>query len=108
MRQAAAAWENHYADKLSGVGFSRGVSCGVVFYQKDRDMSLVGHCDGKSCSGPEEKEDKEVVIVGRVVKWKDEGIKYEAGPKHRRIILGYFGFDSRTKPGMVMETRRIE
>eukprot|EP00973_Karenia_brevis_P001186 162878-Karenia_brevis.AAC.1 len=29
MRQAAAAWGKCYADKLSSVGFSRGVSCGV-------------------------------------------------------------------------------
>eukprot|EP00973_Karenia_brevis_P049163 6818831-Karenia_brevis.AAC.1 len=29
MRQAAAAWEKFYADKLSSVGFNRGVSCGV-------------------------------------------------------------------------------
>eukprot|EP00973_Karenia_brevis_P067679 9416439-Karenia_brevis.AAC.1 len=41
MRQAAAAWEKCYADKLSSVGFSRGVSRGVVFFLKERDVSLV-------------------------------------------------------------------
>eukprot|EP00973_Karenia_brevis_P051025 7085559-Karenia_brevis.AAC.1 len=50
--------------------------------------------------GPEDKDDKEVVILGRVVRWSDEGIEYEADPKHRKIILEYFGFDSRTKPSM--------
>eukprot|EP00973_Karenia_brevis_P017291 2372554-Karenia_brevis.AAC.1 len=43
MRQAAAAWERHHADKLSSIRFRRGVSCGVVFYHKERDISLVVH-----------------------------------------------------------------
>eukprot|EP00973_Karenia_brevis_P048562 6742284-Karenia_brevis.AAC.1 len=29
MRQAAAAWERHYVDKFSSIGFQRGVGCGV-------------------------------------------------------------------------------
>eukprot|EP00973_Karenia_brevis_P019615 2690590-Karenia_brevis.AAC.1 len=28
MRQAASAWESHYASRLEDVGFNRGVSCG--------------------------------------------------------------------------------
>eukprot|EP00973_Karenia_brevis_P050157 6959463-Karenia_brevis.AAC.1 len=32
MRGAAASWERCFAGKLSSEGFSRGVSCGVVFY----------------------------------------------------------------------------
>eukprot|EP00973_Karenia_brevis_P037777 5210347-Karenia_brevis.AAC.1 len=50
--------------------------------------------------GPEEKGDREVTSLGRVVRWTQEGMEYEADPKHRRILLEYFGFDSRTKPGM--------
>eukprot|EP00973_Karenia_brevis_P067937 9450824-Karenia_brevis.AAC.1 len=48
--------------------------------------------------GPEEKDGKEVTILGRVVRWTDKGIEYEAGPKHRRIILEYFRFDEKAKP----------
>ena len=33
------------------------------------------------------------MILGRVVRWTNEGIEYEADPKHRRTILEYFGFD---------------
>eukprot|EP00973_Karenia_brevis_P014585 1990578-Karenia_brevis.AAC.1 len=29
MRQAASAWQKHYATKLGEVGFKRGTSCGV-------------------------------------------------------------------------------
>eukprot|EP00973_Karenia_brevis_P077267 10732734-Karenia_brevis.AAC.1 len=33
--------------------------------------------------GPEPKDDKAVTILGRIVRWNDEGIDYEADPKHR-------------------------
>eukprot|EP00973_Karenia_brevis_P062282 8662628-Karenia_brevis.AAC.1 len=49
--------------------------------------------------GPEEKDDKEVTILGRLVRWTFEGIEYEADPKHRSIILEYFGFNEKAKPG---------
>ena len=44
--------------------------------------------------GPQDKDDKEVVILGRVVRWTDKGIEYEADPKHRRLILEHFGISS--------------
>eukprot|EP00973_Karenia_brevis_P041928 5803671-Karenia_brevis.AAC.1 len=37
--------------------------------------------------GPDSKDDKEVTILGRIVRWVEEGIEYEADPKHRKIIL---------------------
>eukprot|EP00973_Karenia_brevis_P006730 914493-Karenia_brevis.AAC.1 len=42
--------------------------------------------------------------------WKEEGIEYEADPKHRKVILEYFGFNGRSKPGMVNGDRedRVE
>ena len=43
--------------------------------------------------GPEEKDDKETVILGRRVAWKDWGIEYEADPGQREKILEFFGFE---------------
>eukprot|EP00973_Karenia_brevis_P038977 5381039-Karenia_brevis.AAC.1 len=54
MRQAASAWESHYSEKLEGVGFVRGVSCGVVFYNRERDVSLAAHGDDLTCCGCQE------------------------------------------------------
>eukprot|EP00973_Karenia_brevis_P002078 281481-Karenia_brevis.AAC.1 len=54
IRGAAAAWEKCYADKLSSVGFKRGVSCGVVCYHKERDVSLEVHGDDFTFCGLEE------------------------------------------------------
>eukprot|EP00973_Karenia_brevis_P094309 12421824-Karenia_brevis.AAC.1 len=45
MRGAASAWERHHAEKFSSIGFERGVSCGVVFYHSERDISLAVHGD---------------------------------------------------------------
>eukprot|EP00973_Karenia_brevis_P070884 9852647-Karenia_brevis.AAC.1 len=53
------------------------------------------------CIRDREKDDKEVVILGRVVRWLIDGIECEAEPKHRKIILEYVEFDSSTKPSVV-------
>ena len=42
-RPAAVAWEKLYAGKFEEVGFKRGESCGVVFYHKERDISMAAH-----------------------------------------------------------------
>ena len=33
------------------------------------------------------------------MRWTNDGIEYEADPKHRRMILEYFGFEKGTEPG---------
>ena len=82
------------AFSIASVGFTRGESCGVVFYHEERDVSLAVHGDDFTFCGLEEdlmwiqglmgswfdikvravlgweaKDDKEVVILGRVVRW---------------------------------------
>ena len=47
--------------------------------------------------GPEEADDKEVTILGRVVRWRSWGIEYQADPKHRKLVMEYFGFDETTR-----------
>ena len=121
-RDAAAAWERFYCEKLEGCGFTRGTSCGVVFYHPERDLSGVVHGDDFTFCGLEEdlkwieklmeswfeikvrgmlgmddSDDKEIVILGRIVRYTKDGITYEADPKHRRLILEYFGFDETTR-----------
>eukprot|EP00973_Karenia_brevis_P042376 5865601-Karenia_brevis.AAC.1 len=88
----------------------------------ERDISLVVHGDGftfcgterdlkwvrkhmeewyeikrRAILGPDSHDDKEVVILGRMVKWTENGIEYEADPKHREIVLEYFDFSEGTK-----------
>ena len=116
-RKAAAAWEDLYSELLEGCGFKRGKGCGVVFYHSERDLAGVVHgddftfcgCQGeldwiskrmkswfeikvRAILGPEECDNREVVILGRLVKWTREGIEYKADPKHRAVLLERFGF----------------
>jgi len=47
--------------------------------------------------GPEPSDDKEVVILGRTVRWKSWGIEWEADVKHRRLLMEKFGYGVNTK-----------
>ena len=117
-RKAAASWEELYSGKLVECGFERGHTCVVVFYHAEKDISLVVHgddfnfCGGKpdltwiteqvsswfepkvrATLGREVWDDKDVVILGRHVRWIGNGIEYEADPNHRKLIMEHFGFD---------------
>ena len=121
-RPAASAWERHYSSLLEGVGFRRGKSSPVIFYQPQRSVSCVVHGDDftlegeeddlnwiqklmkswfdikvRARLGPEEKDDKSVSILGRMVQWCSWGISYEADTKHRQLIAEYLGFDAESK-----------
>ena len=121
-RKAASAWKGFYGGLLEGVGFVRGSSCGVVFYHKGRDLSVVVHGDDftlcgleedlwwikglmeswfeikvRAVMGGDEEDDKEVVILGRVVRWTEKGLEYEADPKHRLMVLESLGFEEGTR-----------
>ena len=121
-RKAATAWEDHYSKLFEGVGFKRGEACGVVFYNKERDISMAVHGDDftlcgleedldwirdlmkswfeikvRAMLGPDEKDDKEVILLGRRVRWMHDRIEWEADPNHRRKILEHFGMDEGTR-----------
>ena len=121
-RPAAQAWEKFYAEKLESVGFVRGVGCSVVFYNAEKDLSCGVIGDDFTFCGYEEDlkemaelmrtwfaikvravlggdpaDDKEVVILGRTIKWCDWGIEYKADEKHRQILMERFGFDAGTR-----------
>ena len=51
----------------------------------------------RAVMGGEEGDDKEVVILGRVVQWTKEGLEYEADPKHRLMVLESLGFEEGTR-----------
>ena len=114
-RPAAAAWEPLYASELGSVGFRRGVLCGVVFHHRGRYISLAVHGDVFTFCGLDEdllwikellpqwfdvkvrgmlgddyKDDKEIIILPRILGWTKYGIEYETGPKHRSMILEHF------------------
>ena len=99
-------------------GFERGLTCAVVSYHAENDISCVCHGDdfafegggpellwitekmkswfemkARALLGPEEGDDEHVVILGRHVRWIADGIEYEADPKHRKFIMEHSDFD---------------
>ena len=53
--------------------------------------------DVRGMLGESDVEDKEAVILGRTVRWMDDGIESEADTKHRQKLLEYFGLDGESK-----------
>ena len=43
--------------------------------------------------GPQDKDDKSVRLLNRVIEWTDEGIKYEADQRHGELIIKDMGFE---------------
>ena len=118
MRPAARAWEEEYSNKLENEGCKRGKSVPTVFYDQARDMSGAVHGDDftflgyeedlhelvdllkgwfelkvRGILGPDEKDDKEIVILGRTVRWDPDGIRITADRKHSEAIKKYCGLD---------------
>ena len=121
-RPAANAWEKHYSELFENEGFIRGKASPVVFHHPQRDLACVVHGDDFSFEGddagldwiqakmaswfdikvrgrlgPDAKDKKEIIILGRIVRWESWGISYEADPKHRRLIAEYFGMDEKSR-----------
>ena len=118
MRKAAAGWEDNYAGKLESAGFRRGIGAPTVFFDPKTGVRVVVHGDDftfagvkselvkirrrmaewyeikdRGIMGSEEGESKEVVILGRTVRWTSEGVEYEADGKHRRALMRMMGMD---------------
>ena len=102
--------------KVGGSWFWEGDACGLVFYHEVKDLSLAVHGDDftfcgykedlfwsrdlmtswfeikvRGVLGRDQKDDKEIVILGRLVQWGEDEIRYQADPKHRRLLLEHFG-----------------
>ena len=112
MRRAAAEWEDEYARKLEGIGFRRGKAAPTAFYNDKTKVRVVVHGDDFTCTGTRAELDKlagkmaewwdmklrgimgsaadevkEMTILGRSVRWTEQGIEYEADEKHRVEVL---------------------
>ena len=132
-RDGAKCWENDYAAAMVAQGFKRGRSSACLFRnEKTGSMSFV-HGDDFVVSGPEshllelkraigqkykakvravlgpnENDDKSVIILGRVVEWKSHGVDLEADPRHAELILKEMGMDNCMGSDVVGRAGRAE
>ena len=104
MRKAASGWDEDYARRLEGVGFRRGIAAPTVFWNKSLAVRLVVHGDDFTFTGTDDNldiveewmknwyevkvrarlgdgpgDDREVKILGRTLRWTDEGLELDGG-----------------------------
>ena len=119
-RDAGMLWEDTYADFLQ-TGFTRGVGSPCCFFHSQRDISVVVHGDDFTALGlgedldwyesqlksafeikvrgrmsEEDGDDREMRILNRIVRLTDQGLRYEADPRHAEMIIKSLGLESGT------------
>ena len=127
-RDAGAIWEDTYRGALEQMGFRSGIASPCCFYHPDRQLHLVVHGDdfttmgiqkdldwmeeelarhfelkirgrlGENCTGPQQ-----IRILNRIVTLTEEGLIYEADPRHVDLLsqsLGLTASNSVLTPGV--------
>jgi len=117
-RAAADGWQEEYSTSLIAMGFVQGTSCTTIFHHPSRSLKCTVHGDDFTCLGPrssmtwfEEQlgakyeytcggrlgpgptDDKEGMILNRVVRWSDNGIEWEADPRQSEKLVSECGLD---------------
>ena len=110
-RDAGAIWETCYVDCLVGMGFAQGLGSPCCFYHSEWKISVVVHGDDFTALGTDESLDKyeaglkksfecklrgrlgveahdakEIRLLNRIVRITDQGLLYEADPRHAELL----------------------
>ena len=109
-RDAGAIWENCYATCLTGIGFTQGIASPCGFVHPEWKVSVVVHgddftalgspdalnkfeegmqksfeCKLKGRLGMRPSDCKEMRVLNRLVRVDDNGLLYEADPRHAEM-----------------------
>ena len=112
---------------MTDAGFIQGMASPRVFHHPTRNIVCSVHGDDFTAAGskpeldwfeatlkesyeltvggrlgPGPKDDKETIVLGRVIRWTDQGIEYEADPRQAERLVGECGLtgaNSMTTPG---------
>jgi hypothetical protein len=110
-RDAGAIWEQCYVDCLVGMGFEQGLGSPCCFYHSGWKVSVVVHGDDFTALGTDDaldryetglkksfeckirgrlgmdaKDDKEIRLLNRIIRITDQGLLYEADPRHAELL----------------------
>ena len=129
-RDAGSNWEAAVAKLMTSIGFERGVSNPCVYFHKERNIRTEVHGDDftslgsipslhwfheeiaktwtikvRGILGPPGTEGtvQKIDILNRLVTWTDEGIEYEADPRHAEIIAREMGVTGKAVTPIVKE-----
>ena len=111
-RAAGMRWEETYTQALVRHGFLQGKASPCCFRHPSRDLKLVVHGDDFTILGTDEhldwfektiqgevevkirgrlgggeKDDREIRVLNRIVRWTQAGIRIEADPRHVEVLL---------------------
>ena len=118
-RDAAALWESTYTNVLTDMGFTQGISNPCVFHHRAWGLALVAHGDDFTTLGPDWALDRyerkmqeafdvelrgrlgigpndvrELKLLNRIIKVDEEGLTYEADPRHTELLARALGFEN--------------
>jgi hypothetical protein len=114
-RDAGAIWENCYATCLTGIGFTQGIASPCCFVHPEWKVSVVVHgddftalgspdalnkfeegmqksfeCKLKGRLGMRPSDCKEMRVLNRIARVDDNGLLYEADPRHAEMLIKAF------------------
>ena len=116
-RDAQMNWERTYANILTQAGFRRGVAVPCNFYHEAKQIRITVHGDDFLASGrekelmwlkevmseklevkvklmgPNKEHEKEMLLLNRAIRWGDQGLSWEADPRHSETIIKELGLD---------------
>ena len=117
-RHAAQGWQDEYSSTLIELGFTQGLACPCVFYHAERQLYSTVHGDDFTTAGskrdldwfesaldkyyeltkggrlgPGDSDDKQGVILNRIIRWTPDGIEYEADPRQVERLLEETGLE---------------
>ena len=110
-RDAALNWHEEYSKQLMDNGFVQGAASPCIFYHPQRNIRTVVHGDDyisvgmeedllwlemrmktkyeirTKLLGPQQHHSQEVKVLNRILTWGQNGISYEADPRHAEIMI---------------------
>lgn len=136
-RDAGAIWENCYSNCLTKMGFVQGASSPCCFVHHEWGVSVVVHGDDFTAVGSPEALDKyekgmqqtfecklkgrlgvrpddckEMRVLNRIVRVCDDGLRYEADPRHAEMLIKAFNLNDGGKsvvtPGLKCDTTDVD
>ena len=117
-RDASSIWEDCYRDALEDLGFTSGAASPCVFFNKDRNITIVVHGDDFNALGVAAELDwyetelakhfeikirgrmgpggdcTEIKILNRILRLTPEGLTYEADPRHVDLLASSMNLDA--------------
>ena len=117
-RHAAEGWQEEYSGALISMGFVQGSASPCMFHHQERSLVSSVHGDDFTSAGPKKHldwleaelakryelskggrlgpgptDDKEGLVLNRVIRWTDSGLEYEADPRQAEKLLEEMGLE---------------